>query len=89
MAVAGAAARVGLLGLQQRAFGEHHAKGVQSRLRALDAPQTQLDELARGELPVGDQLGLSGDPGEGDLSCVHRCRQSIERRVVRGARGRR
>jgi len=30
------AARVGLIGLQQRSLGEHHAKGVQARLRAFD-----------------------------------------------------
>ena len=38
-----------------------------ARLRTLDPPQVQLDELARGQLAGGDQLGLAGDPGEGDL----------------------
>ena len=68
---AGAPPRVGLVGFQQRAFGEHSLVGVQLLVVALDPVEVELHELARGDLPGGDQLCLAGDPGEGEVHCVH------------------
>ena len=74
---AGSPPRVGLVGLQQRALAEHHAKGVQRGSSRSIRSQVQLDELARGDLAGGDQLGLAGDPGEGELDGVHRMRNLL------------
>ena len=63
----GPATRVGLVGLEQRAFGEHDAKRVQLRVEPLDPLQVELDQLARGDLARGDQLGLASDPGVGEV----------------------
>ena len=57
---AGRAARVGLVGFQQRALGEHDPEGVQQRVVARDALEVELDELARGDLAGGDQLAPGG-----------------------------
>ena len=65
---AGAAARVGLVGFQPRALGEHDAERVQrAASSARDPLEVQLDELARGDLAGGDQLGLAGDSGVGEI----------------------
>ncbi len=61
---AGAATRIGLVGLQQRALGRHHAKRVESRGQTRDPPEVELDQLARGDLARRDQLRLAGDAGE-------------------------
>ncbi len=68
---AGAAARVGLVGFQQRALGEHDAERVQLRVEARDPLEVELDQLARGDLARGDQLRLAGDSGVGELDGVH------------------
>jgi hypothetical protein len=52
---------VGLVGLEQRSFGEHHPECVQLSVEAVDPLQVELDELTRGDLAGGDQLGLAGD----------------------------
>ena len=62
--VAAAAAAVGLVGLDQRALGEHDAEGVERRVEPRDALEAGLGQLARGELAGGDQLGLAREPGE-------------------------
>ena len=69
---AGPAARVSLVGLQARAFGEHDAKRVQARVQTRDPLEIDVDQLARGDLARGDQLRLAGDPGVGELGGVHR-----------------
>ncbi len=61
---AGATACVGLVGFQQSTLGEHDPKCVQLTVEALDPAQVELDQLARGDLPGGDQLSLVGDPRE-------------------------
>ena len=64
--VAGAAAAVGLVGLGQRALGEHDAVGVEQRVDPRDPRERRLDDLARGDLAVADQSGLLGGAGEGE-----------------------
>ena len=54
--VAGAAARVGLVGLGERALGDDHAEGVQLGVEPLDPLQVELDQLARGDLAAAHQL---------------------------------
>ncbi len=44
-APSGAAARVGLVGFEQRALGEHDAEGIQLPVEALDPPEVKLDQL--------------------------------------------
>ena len=61
--VAAAAAAVGLVGLDQRALGEHDAEGVERGVEPRDALEARLGQLARGELAGGDQLRLAREPG--------------------------
>ena len=63
-AIAAAAAAVGLGGLGERALGEHDAERVEDRVEAGDALEVGLGELARGDLPRRDQLGLAREAGE-------------------------
>ena len=69
--IAGAAARVGLVGLGQRAVGEHDAEGVELAGRPPDALQRRLDELARRDLAGGHQARLLGGAGEAEVGGVH------------------
>ena len=55
-----------------KALGEHDSEGVQQRVEPLDALQVQLQQLARRDLSGRDQLGLAGDPGEGEVGRFHR-----------------
>ena len=65
-AVATAAAPVGLVGLDQGTLGDDDAEGVEPRVEPADPLEVELGELTRGQLTCGDQLGLAGEPGEGD-----------------------
>ena len=69
--VPGGPAPLRLLRLSARPLREHHPKGVQARFQAFDSLQVQLDELARGDLPGANELGLPGYPGEGDVRLRH------------------
>ena len=69
-AVAAAAAPVGLGGLGQRALGEHDAERVEARVEPGDPLEVELGELARGQLPRGDQLGLAREAGEDGVGGV-------------------
>jgi hypothetical protein len=66
-----AAARVGLVGLGQRALGHHDAIGVQLRVDAVDALQVELHELTRGDVARADEFRLSRESGEGKIELVH------------------
>ena len=69
--VPGGTAPLCLLRLSARPLREHHPKGVEARVQALDSLQVQVDELARGDLPGVHELGLPGYPGEGDVRLRH------------------
>ena len=69
--IARAATRIGLVGLGQGAVGEHHAEGVQLRVRLPDAVERRLDELARRDLAGGHQARLLGGAGEAEVGGVH------------------
>ena len=69
--IAGAAARIGLVGLHQGAVGEHHAEGVELGVRLPDALERRLDELARRDLAGGHQARLLGGAGEAEVGGVH------------------
>ena len=62
---------VGLVGGPQRLLAEHDAERVEQRIEPRDAGQEQLGQLARGELPGGDQIRVAGEPGEGEVVAVH------------------
>ena len=66
-----AAPAIGGVGRGERLVGEHHAIGVQRGIEPLDPLQVQLGQLARRHLAVPDQLGLAGEPGEGEIGGVH------------------
>jgi hypothetical protein len=53
-----------LVGFEQDAFGKHNPESAQLPVEALDAPEVELGELARGDLAGGHQLGLAGDAGK-------------------------
>jgi hypothetical protein len=74
---------IGLVGFHLRPFGEYDAKRVQQRVVALDPLQIQVHELAGGDLARGDQLGLAGDGGEGEVQGVHRGRILCAQKMVR------
>ena len=76
---------VGLIGLQPRALLEHDPERVQLWVEALDPLQVEVDQLARGDLARGDQLGLPGDPGVGEVGGVH-ARNLVERKKRHGRR---
>ena len=59
-------ARRGLVGLREGALAVDGAERVELRVEARDAPQVELHEVARRELPAADELGLAGDRGEGE-----------------------
>ncbi len=63
--LAAAAPGVGLVGLEPGTLGQHDAERVQPAVEAFDPLQVEVDELPRGDLACGDQLGLPGDPGVG------------------------
>ena len=56
-----------------------------ARVEPRDPLEVQLDELARGDLAGGDQLGLAGDPGVGELDGVHRARNLVQSRRAAAA----
>ena len=58
--VAGAAARVGLVGLGERLLGEHDAVGVELRVEALDAVEVGRTSSRDDTSPARDELGLAG-----------------------------
>ena len=74
----------GLVGLEQRALGEHLAEGVELGVEALDARQVRLDELARGDLAGAQQLGLARGAGEGQVG-RRPCFRNSMRRMDAGA----
>ena len=61
-------ARGRLVGLGRGALAVDGAKRVEPRVEALDAPEVELDELARRHLAGPHQLGLAGDRREGESS---------------------
>src|SRR5688572_8936333 len=67
-----AAPGLGLVRLRQSALGEHDPERVQLRLDPLDPLEVDLDQLARGDLPLADQLRLAERPGICQLDGVHR-----------------
>ena len=67
------AARVGLVGLGERALGEDDAVGVEPRVQALDALEGGLDDLTGRDLPVAHQARLLGGAGVGEIGGVHGC----------------
>ena len=69
--VAGAAAGVGLVGLDPRALGEHDRERVDARLERLDAREGRVDELAGRDVARGDEAGLLGGAGETEVGGVH------------------
>ncbi len=73
--VARAAARVGLVGLGQRALGEHDPPGVQLRVEPGDPVEVGLHQLARRHVAGGDKTGLLGGSGEGEVCGVHDARE--------------
>ena len=74
-AVAAAAAAVGLVGLGERALGEHDAEGVERRVEPGDALEVGLGQLARGDLARRDQLGLAREAGEDGVGGAARRRR--------------
>ena len=46
-------------------------KAFNAGFEALDPLQVDVDQLAGGDLARGDQLRLPGDPGVGEVDCVH------------------
>ena len=75
--VARLGAPVGLVGLGQRALGEHDAVGVELRVEPRDPLEVQLGQLARRDLAAADHGGLADGSGEGEIDCVHRPGQAI------------
>ena len=69
--VARAAARVGLVGLGQRAVGEDHAEGVDLGIGLPDAVERRLHELARRDLAGGHEARLLGGAGVAEVGGVH------------------
>jgi hypothetical protein len=65
------AAPCGLVCLGERLLGAHGAKGVQRPVEPLDPLQIELDQLARGDLPRPDQLGLARQSREGKVGVRH------------------
>ena len=72
-------ARVGLVGLGQRALVEGDAIGVERRVEPPDPLQVQLGQLARGDLAAADHGDLAGGSGEGEVDGVHRAGEAIRR----------
>ena len=60
----------GRVGLLPGALREHDAKGVQLGVERRDALQRDVDELARGDVALADQLGLARHPGEGQFAAL-------------------
>ena len=71
LAVARAAARVGLVGFHPHALVEHDPEGVQLGIQPLDPLQADVHQLARADLTRGDQLGLTGETGVCEVARVH------------------
>ena len=69
--LAGAAARVGLVGLGERALGEDDAVGVERRIDAGDALERCLDDLAGRDLSLAHHPGLLRRAGVGEIGGVH------------------
>jgi hypothetical protein len=57
--LAGRAAPIGLIGLDQRRLGAHAPERIQRRLACLDLAQRGLDQLARADLALLEPLELS------------------------------
>ena len=69
-AVARARAPRRLIGLGERALGEHGAERVELGIEARDALQRVLDELARRQLTRAHELCLARDAGEGEVAAL-------------------
>ncbi len=69
--VARAAAAVRLVGGGERLLAEHDAERVQQRVEPGDPRQEELHQFARGDLAGGDQVGVAGEAGEGEVVAVH------------------
>ncbi len=65
---------IGLLGLRQCPFRQHHPVAVELRVDALDALQVGLGELPRADLAGAHELRLAGCTGEGQIGGVHGAR---------------
>ena len=58
-------------GLLAGGSSEHHAVGPHFGIQPRDAFQVELGERGRGHRARGQQTGLFGGPGEGQLDGVH------------------
>ena len=84
--VAGAAPRVGLVGVRERASGHHDPVRVQSWVEAPDAVEVQLHQLACGDLALPHHPRESDHARECNVVAVHRQGDCIPIRRVRRPR---
>ncbi len=73
-----------LIGLGERALGQHDAKSVELWIEPLDPRQVALDQLARAQLAGAQARSLSGDARERQLvsalggeRCAHGARKPM------------